>query len=175
MLIFFVGVRVMMFNATFSNISAMSWQSVLLVEETKVPRENNQPTTIHWQTLSHNVVTRAGFELTTLVVIATDWIDSCKSKYHTITKAPIFFCKFVWKCKMYIDVMIICINYKDTREILRFLSERKTVILTSEMKMFTLFVWRHSGNNNTFKNITEHRTMKNKLLFINVLLMQTKA
>ena len=36
----------MVFNATFSNISVISWRSVLLVEETG----------IHWQTLSHNVV-----------------------------------------------------------------------------------------------------------------------
>ena len=29
----------MMFNATFNNISVISWQSVLLVEEIRVPRE----------------------------------------------------------------------------------------------------------------------------------------
>ena len=34
-------VRVMMFNATFNNISAISWQSVLLVEETRVPGEKH--------------------------------------------------------------------------------------------------------------------------------------
>ena len=33
----------MVFNATFNNISAISWQSVLLVEETRVPRKNHQP------------------------------------------------------------------------------------------------------------------------------------
>ena len=38
---------VMVFNATFNNISVISWRSVLLVEETG---EN------HRQTLSHNVV-----------------------------------------------------------------------------------------------------------------------
>ena len=32
-----VKVRVMVFNATFNNISVISWQSVLLVEETGVP------------------------------------------------------------------------------------------------------------------------------------------
>ena len=32
-------VRVMVFNATFSNISVISWQSVLLEEETGEPRE----------------------------------------------------------------------------------------------------------------------------------------
>jgi hypothetical protein len=31
------------FNATFNNISLISWQSVLLVEETGVPRENHRP------------------------------------------------------------------------------------------------------------------------------------
>jgi hypothetical protein len=34
------GVRVMVFNATFNNISAISWRSALLVEETEVPEEN---------------------------------------------------------------------------------------------------------------------------------------
>jgi len=33
----------MMLNATFNNISVISWQSVLLVEETGVPRENHWP------------------------------------------------------------------------------------------------------------------------------------
>jgi hypothetical protein len=37
------GVRVMVFNATFNNISVISWQSVLLVEETGVPGENHRP------------------------------------------------------------------------------------------------------------------------------------
>ena len=32
-----VEVRVMVFNATFNNISYISWPSVLLVEETEVP------------------------------------------------------------------------------------------------------------------------------------------
>jgi len=46
----------MVFNATFNNISVISWQSILLVEETTVPRENHRPVTGHLQTLSHNVV-----------------------------------------------------------------------------------------------------------------------
>jgi len=32
------------FNATFSNISAISWRPVLMVEEAGVPGENHQPT-----------------------------------------------------------------------------------------------------------------------------------
>jgi len=35
-----IGSRVMVFNATFNNITVMSWRSVLLVEETG---ENNRP------------------------------------------------------------------------------------------------------------------------------------
>jgi len=35
-------VRIMVFNTTFNNISAILWQSVLLVEETGVPGENHQ-------------------------------------------------------------------------------------------------------------------------------------
>ena len=34
-------------KATFNNISVISWQSVLLVEETGVPRENQQPVASH--------------------------------------------------------------------------------------------------------------------------------
>jgi hypothetical protein len=37
--------RVMVFNTTFNNISVMLWQSVLLVEKTRVPGENHQPVT----------------------------------------------------------------------------------------------------------------------------------
>jgi hypothetical protein len=44
-------VRVMVFNATFNNISDISWRSVLLVEETGVPGENHRPVASHWQTL----------------------------------------------------------------------------------------------------------------------------
>jgi hypothetical protein len=43
----------MVFNATFNNISVISWRSVLLVE---VPGENHRPNASHRQTLSHNVV-----------------------------------------------------------------------------------------------------------------------
>ena len=35
------------FNATFNNISSISWWSVLLVEETGVPGENHRPVTNH--------------------------------------------------------------------------------------------------------------------------------
>jgi hypothetical protein len=37
----------MVFNATFNNISAILWQSILLVEETGVPGENHRPGPSH--------------------------------------------------------------------------------------------------------------------------------
>ena len=73
-------VLLMVFNATFNNISVISWQSILLVEETRGPRENHQLVTSHWQTLSP----WSRFELTTWVVIGTDCTGSCKFNYHTI-------------------------------------------------------------------------------------------
>ena len=55
------GLWYIVFNATFNNISVTKnvyhgGQFFLLVEETRVPRENHQPVTSHRQTLSHNVV-----------------------------------------------------------------------------------------------------------------------
>ena len=83
-LILLFVVCLMVFNATFNNISAISWRSVLLVEDTGVPGENHRPVASHWETLSHNIVH--------LALISGDrhWLhrNSCKSNYHTITAAP---------------------------------------------------------------------------------------
>ena len=74
----------MVFNATFNNSSVISWQSVLLVEETRVLTENHWPTTSHWQTLSHIVVSStprlSGNQIQILVVIGTDCICMYKMK-----------------------------------------------------------------------------------------------
>ena len=51
------GILVMVFNATFNNSSVISWFSVLLVEETVVPGENNRPAASHWQTLQRYACT----------------------------------------------------------------------------------------------------------------------
>jgi hypothetical protein len=40
-------VCLMVFNATFNNISVISWRSVLLVEETGGPGENHRPVASH--------------------------------------------------------------------------------------------------------------------------------
>ena len=52
-------------NATFNNISVISWRSVLFVEETGGPGENHRPVTSPRQTLSHNVVHLALIEIRT--------------------------------------------------------------------------------------------------------------
>ena len=79
----------MVFNTTFNNISVISWQAILLVEEIEVPGEKHWPAASDWQTLSHNVVWSTPrhecvSKITTLVVIGTDCIGSCRSNYHTI-------------------------------------------------------------------------------------------
>jgi len=51
-----VGVKFIVFNASFNNISDIPWRSVLFVEETGVPRKNHPPVASHLQTLSHNVL-----------------------------------------------------------------------------------------------------------------------
>jgi hypothetical protein len=43
----FVVVWLMVFNTTFNNISAISWRSVLLVEEIGGPGENHRPVASH--------------------------------------------------------------------------------------------------------------------------------
>ena len=58
-------VCLMVFNTTFNNISVISWQSVLLVEETGEPEENHGPVTSHWQAVSHNIVYFALTEIRT--------------------------------------------------------------------------------------------------------------
>ena len=72
---------VMVFDATFNNISAISWRSVLLVEKNGVPGKNHRPAACH----RHNVVSSTH----RLSGIRTHCICSCKSNYHTTTTAPL--------------------------------------------------------------------------------------
>jgi len=72
----------MVFNATFNNISVISWRSVLLVEKTGV---NHRLATSHRQILLYRVHLTLNEVRTILVVIGTDCIVSCNSYYHAIT------------------------------------------------------------------------------------------
>ena len=42
-----LGLGLMVFNATFNNISVILWWSVLFMEETRVPGENHRPVASH--------------------------------------------------------------------------------------------------------------------------------
>ena len=88
----FLFVCLMVFNATFNNISVISWWSVLLVHETGVPGEKQVTDKLYHIMLYTSPW--AWFELTTSVVIGTDCIGSCKSNYHKImtTTAPQTIC-----------------------------------------------------------------------------------
>ena len=75
----------MMLNATFSNISVISWRPVLLVE---VTGENQRPVASQWQTLSHNVMSSTAMNRARTHNVSGD--EHCKSNYHTTmtTTAP---------------------------------------------------------------------------------------
>jgi hypothetical protein len=79
----------MVFNATFNNISVISWWSVLFVRKPEYPEKTTdllQVTDKLYHIILYRVhLTWVGFEITTLVVIDTDCIGSFKSNYHTIT------------------------------------------------------------------------------------------
>jgi hypothetical protein len=55
---------------------ALSWRSVLLVEETGGPGENHRPEASHWQTLSHNTIMIMLYR----VYLAMSWI--CRYMCH---------------------------------------------------------------------------------------------
>ena len=57
-------VRIMVFNATFNNISVISWRPVLLMEKTGVPGEKHRPVASRWQTLSYNVASSTPHHVT---------------------------------------------------------------------------------------------------------------
>ena len=53
-------VRAMVFNATFNNISAgISWRSILLVDETRVPGEKHRSAASHWD--MHSLLLKSAY------------------------------------------------------------------------------------------------------------------
>ena len=91
--IIFIVYSFMVLNATFNNISVISWQSVLLVEEIGVSRETNDLSEVNDKLLSHNVVSStpclSGVRTLNVRAIGTDFIGSNKSNYHTITTTTV--------------------------------------------------------------------------------------
>jgi hypothetical protein len=79
------------FNATFNNISVISWRSVLLVEETEDSEKTIDLSQVADKLYHIMLYTSpwSRYEPTTSVVIGTDCIVSFKSNYHTITATTI--------------------------------------------------------------------------------------
>ena len=76
------------FNAIFNNASLYRGGQFDWWRKPEYPENTIDLSQVSCQTLSHNVVSstpRHERELTTLVVMGTDCICSCKSKYYTIT------------------------------------------------------------------------------------------
>jgi hypothetical protein len=99
-------VCLMVFNATFNNISVISWRSVLLMEETGVrylEKTSDLPQVtdklyhmmLYWAHLSW-----VGFELTTLVVIAQVVVNptTIRSKHHGPSWFDLQFYYIIYVC-----------------------------------------------------------------------------
>jgi hypothetical protein len=73
----------MMFNATFNDISVISWWLVLLMEETGVPEKTTDLSQVTDKLYPMMLYTSpcSGFELTTSAMIGTACIGSCMFIY----------------------------------------------------------------------------------------------
>jgi hypothetical protein len=96
----------MVFNATFQHISVILWWSVLLLEETGVPVENQKTTASQLQTLSYNFVSSAPRHEQDSNPQGTDCIVSCKSNYYTITTVPTEYVILLSLDTFYINIWI---------------------------------------------------------------------
>ena len=90
--------RVMVFNDTFNNISVISWQSLLLVEETGVPWKNHWPVVSHRQTLSHNVVIEDGPSIIGKF-FSPLWLTFKEKNFSLLRQTSSYF----WQCEIFLS------------------------------------------------------------------------
>jgi hypothetical protein len=84
----------MVLNATFNNISVISWQSVLLVEETWVPSENHWPSASHYKLHHIMLYTLPVSGIRTHIVLSSHSKLYILTYLHIIKSAQnIFFCE----------------------------------------------------------------------------------
>jgi hypothetical protein len=140
----------MVLNATFNNISVMSWRSVFI---SGGPGENHRPVTSHWQTSSRNLVS---------CISINKYVYSLKSvqqhhgsKFLSILKYNKATIQFVFRIKYQADASLgmELFSYKQYRgkmclqQIIRFfmLQNRFSVLATYDVQEIKMFLRRRRG------------------------------
>ena len=132
----------MVFNATFNNISVILWRLVLLVEKTTdLPQVTDKfyHIMVYWVHLVW-----AEFELTTLVVIGTDCIGSCRSNYHTIMTTTAALSEIIFQWNQMYEKM-----FEDTKDV----NGRRDNTITKRQTMIYKVLDRKRLNNTTSTEI----------------------
>ena len=140
----------MVFNATFNNISVISWRSVLMVRgnRRKPPTCHKSLTNFFTQCCIEYTSPWTGFKFTTLVVIDTDCTDSYKSNYHMTTtpttkKKHLSIDHIRWFCLLRNDNVneFVIVSFNSHVEIYIFWSWEWTVILTDKCFLMVHYLY----------------------------------